>query len=230
MSQVHLHVVIGDDLLTVQVHLHLLVGLDVAEASELVEVPAEGVSRVVQRFVASADETAAFDDVVALVEGGGGEVLVDWVDLEAFERVDGRDGVLPDVADHIVEITSLEEVHRVRGHPELHVDVSHRLVLPIGLVLLEDTPDGVVLILGGQPQVGAQFSRLPVAESAGLEVADLSRPVPRHVYLVADCAQSELLALLAPEKRHGWSLGGDPALSLICPPLRRGIPSVLHKI
>lgn len=73
----------------------------------------ESVSRVVKCLVASTDETASLYQVVPLVEGRSGEVLIDRMDLEPLEGVYWGNGVLPDIADHIIEVASLEEVDRV---------------------------------------------------------------------------------------------------------------------
>jgi hypothetical protein len=109
----------------VQINLHLYVSLDVPEASELIEVSAEGVSGVVEGLVASADETASFDDVVPLIESRSGEILVNGMDLEVLEGINRGDGVLPYVSNNIVELSSFEEINRTRRHPVLHVDVTH---------------------------------------------------------------------------------------------------------
>jgi hypothetical protein len=48
-----------------------------------------------------------------LVEGRSGEVLIGRMDFEALEGVYWGNGVLPDIAHHIIEVASLEEVDRV---------------------------------------------------------------------------------------------------------------------
>lgn len=80
---------------------------------------------MIEGFISSADEGTTLDEVVSFVESSSGEVFVYWVDLESLEGVNGSDGVLPDVANHIVEIPTPEEIDGVGRHPVLHVDVAH---------------------------------------------------------------------------------------------------------
>lgn len=110
--EIHLNIDVAY-FLRVKLHLHFLVGLDVPEPSELVEMSTESVSRVVKCLVASTDETASLYEVVPLVEGRSGEVLIDRMDLEPLEGVYWGNGVLPDIPNHIIEVASLEEVDRV---------------------------------------------------------------------------------------------------------------------
>lgn len=180
MLQVHFHIVVTDDLFLMQVHFYLRHVSDVAETCELMEMPAEGISCMIQGFIARADEGTALDEIVSFVEGRSGEVFVYWVDLEPLEGVDGSDGVLPHVTHHVVEVATLEEIDGIGRHPVLHVDVADRLVLPGGLVLLQGLPDRVVLVLGGQTDVGVCFLRFPLAEGAGFQVVNLNGPVPGH--------------------------------------------------
>ena len=156
MPQVHLHSIIAD-LLAVQVHFYFSGGEHVSKACELMEMPAECVSGVIQGLIACADEAAALDEIVSFVESGSGEVFIDWMDLEVGEGVDGSDSVLPDVADDIVEVASFEEIDWIGRHPVLHVDVAHRLVLPGRLVGIEHSSNRVVLVLSWQSHVGAHF-------------------------------------------------------------------------
>lgn len=150
------------------VYLHLYFGLDVPETCELIEMSSESVSCMVESFVACADETAAFDYIMSLVEGGSGEVFVDWMDLEFLEGIDGSNGMLPDIAYDIVEVASFEHVDWIRRHPKLHIDVAHRLVLPVGLILLQNISNGIVFIFSRQASVFSCFLASPFAEGSCL--------------------------------------------------------------
>ena len=47
------------------------------------------------------------------------------MNLEPLKRIYRSNGVLPYVADYVVEIASFEHVDRIRRHPKLHIDVAH---------------------------------------------------------------------------------------------------------
>lgn len=124
MLQVHFHSIIAD-LLAVQVHFYFSGGKHVSKACELMEMPSECVSGVVQGFISSTDETATLDEIVSFIKSGSSEVFIYWMDFKVGEGVDGSDGVLPDVADNIVEVAIFEEIDWIGRHPVLHVDVAH---------------------------------------------------------------------------------------------------------
>ena len=65
-------------------------------------------------LIACADETASFDQIVPLVECRGSEILIDRMDLKVLEGVDGRTGVLPDIANDVVKLPFFEHVDRAR--------------------------------------------------------------------------------------------------------------------
>lgn len=125
MFQVHLNVSVTNHGVGVSVHLHLDVGFNIPETCELLEVSPEGISGMVESLIASRNKTASLDDIVPFVVGGGCEVFVDGVDLEFLERIDRGNCVLPHIAHDVVEISNFEHIHRVGGHPILHVDVSN---------------------------------------------------------------------------------------------------------
>lgn len=125
MLQVHLYVSVTDHGVGVSVNFHLDVGFDVSETCELLEVPPEGISGMVEGLIASRDKTASLDDIVPFVIGGGCEVFIDRVDLKFLKRVDRSNRVLPHITHDVVEISNFEHIHRVGGHPILHVDVSN---------------------------------------------------------------------------------------------------------
>lgn len=102
---------------------YCVLGLDISETSELVEVPSEGVSSMLESLVSSADETSSFDHVVTTIVSWGWEILVDRVDFEVLEWVDWSWTVLPYVPYNVIEISSFKKVNRVRWKPVFHVYV-----------------------------------------------------------------------------------------------------------
>jgi hypothetical protein len=91
-----------------------LLGLDVAKAGVLEEVAAEGVAGIAGGLVPGRDPGASLDQIVLPVEGGGREIVVPGVDLEAVKPRDRGLRPLPDVADHVVKITEQELRDRAR--------------------------------------------------------------------------------------------------------------------
>ena len=85
---------------------------DRAKTGVLEEVPPERVAGTGERLVAGRDPRATFDEVVAPVERGYREVVVERMHLEALEGHDGGPRPLPDIADHVAEISLLVGVHR----------------------------------------------------------------------------------------------------------------------
>ena len=85
---------------------------DRAKTGVLEEVPPERVAGTGERLVAGRDPRATFDEVVAAVERGYREVVVERMHLEALEGHDGGPRPLPDIADHVAEISLLVGVHR----------------------------------------------------------------------------------------------------------------------
>ena len=90
-----------------------VVRLDVPKAGMLIEVSPEGVSGMIQRFVSSADEAASFDEVVSIVKSWGGEILINGMDFEAFEGINGSDSMLPDISNDIIKASIFKHVDRV---------------------------------------------------------------------------------------------------------------------
>ena len=74
----------------------------------LEEVAAEGVTGAAAGFVAAGYPRAAHEQVVALVEGRRGEVVINRVHVEAVEGVGRRVGPLPDIAGDIEEVAVTE--------------------------------------------------------------------------------------------------------------------------
>src|ERR1035437_2347003 len=77
------------------------IGNHVAKSGMLEEMATEGVTRNGQGFIAASNPGAAFDQVVTPVEGGRGEIIIDRLDFETFERIYRCFGPLPNVANHV---------------------------------------------------------------------------------------------------------------------------------
>ena len=122
---------------------------DRAEAGVLEEVAAEGVAGALERLVARGDPRAAFHEVVAAVERGHGEVVVERMHLEALEGHDRRARPLPHVADDVAELPLRKRRHRAARREVLEVDVARRHV-PRGLVARHAVAEGLPVGLGGQ--------------------------------------------------------------------------------
>ena len=63
----------------------------------------KGVARAELGFVPAGNPRPALDQVVAAIEGRGGEIVIVGMHFEAIERIDRRFCPLPDIADYIVE-------------------------------------------------------------------------------------------------------------------------------
>lgn len=109
----------------------LVIWLYVSETCKLVEMSSESVPGVENSLISSTNETAAFDHVVPAIEGGGREILVNGMDFEVLEWVDGGWTVLPDVADNIIKFAGFEHVDWIRRKPVLHVDIAYLAMFPI---------------------------------------------------------------------------------------------------
>jgi hypothetical protein len=143
MLEIHLYIDVTD-LLGVKIDFHLSIGFDVPKASELVEVTTEGIPGVV-------------DDIVSFIEGRSSEVLIDWVDLKALERINRSNGMLPHISHHIVELPCLEHINGIGRHPILHIHIPYLLIFPVCMILLECPADRVVFVLSGQTNICAHL-------------------------------------------------------------------------
>ena len=118
---------------------------------------------------------------MAIIEARDCEVLVDWMNLEILERVERSDGVLPNIANYIIEISCFEHIDRIRRHPVFHIDISYRLILPVRLVSLENISDSIILILSRKSNLFTSFYTFPFAKGSSFKIVDFGWPVPRHV-------------------------------------------------
>ena len=99
--------------------------------------PSKGISNVKESFIACADETATFKDVMAIIEARDCKVFIYRMDLEILEQVERSDGVLSNITNYIIEISCFEQVDRTWRQPVFHVDISYGLIhllllLPFG--------------------------------------------------------------------------------------------------
>mmetsp|Transcript_16819 Transcript_16819/g.40559 ORF Transcript_16819/g.40559 Transcript_16819/m.40559 type:complete len:746 (+) Transcript_16819:1170-3407(+) len=217
---------------------------NVPEPGVLVEMLAESVAAVTGRPIRPRGGPAAPQDhPVHPIDGGGGEIVVQGMGAEPREHVDGRGGVLPDVAQDVGEPRRRVHklVHRARRRPVLQIHVARglslgprRSVLRALLVRGDEIPEAVVFVLRGQPHDLAELLGFETTESRSFKVAHLRRPVPRHWQLRVHRPQHPLLTLRAlttpPEPGHlGLALRG-PLPSLLVPILLILIPTGTHEL
>ena len=154
---------------------------------------------------------------MSLVECVWSEVLISRMDFKFIKGIYRSYGVLPNVADYVVEIASFEHVDRIGRHPKLHIDVAHWLVFPIRLVRFQLASDSVVLIFSRQSSVLACLLGPPFAEGSRLEIVHFSRPVPRHINLPIERPEFVVVSILPPENRKRRFDGSYPPLPLFTP-------------
>ena len=205
------------------------IGDHVAQPRVLEEVAAESIARGADALVATGGPGAALHEVVAAVEGGRGEVVVDVVDAEALERVDRRLGPLPDVADHVVEGTLRVTIDRAARGTVVEMQVGGGRAVVRHLGDAGDVVEAVPLVLGGQTVVAPGDGRHPAAEGLGFEAIDLDRPVPRHRHHLGHQAQLPGVAIADPEGRRLGQRIAPPALALLIPPLRVAVAASLDE-
>jgi hypothetical protein len=152
------------------------------------------------------------------------------MDLKLLKWINWSDRVLPHVAHNVIEIASFEHINGIRRNPKLHVDVAHRLILPIRLVRFQLLSDGVILVLSGQTSVFSCLLGPPFAESSGFEVVYFSGPVPRHIDLPKEGPEFVVVSILPPEEREGGFDGSYPPLSFFGPQLWPAIASFVNEL
>jgi len=108
------------------------IGDDIAETGVLEEVPAEGVARHRRCFVATGNPRATLEQVVALVECGRREIVVDRMDFEAGKRINRRFQPLPDIADDIKEGAVREAIDRTARCCLAQPDICRHLARQVG--------------------------------------------------------------------------------------------------
>ena len=201
----------------------------VAEPGMLEEVTTEGIARRAQRLVAAGDPGPALEQVVALVEGGGGEVVVERVDAEPGVGIDRGLGPLPAVPHHVEKVPVRETVHRAGGRPVVQVQIGRCRCIDRDLRDTGHVIEAIPLVLRGQPDRLAGLVCLPVAEGLGLVVIDLHRPVPGHGDLLQHQPQAPARVPPDPEGRMPGLAELAPAEPLGCPPAIRLIAAGLHE-
>lgn len=93
----------------------LICRLDQPEACMLEEMSPESISRGGEGKVACRDPGTSFDDVVLVIEGWQGEIIINRVSLEASERIEGCAGPLPNIPLRIENAFDLIFVDRSWG-------------------------------------------------------------------------------------------------------------------
>ena len=72
---------------------------------------------MIEGRIACANKAASFNNVMSIVESRGGEILVNRMYFEAFEGMNGRESMLPNVSNDIVKTGFLEHVNWVGRDP-----------------------------------------------------------------------------------------------------------------
>jgi hypothetical protein len=175
------------------------------------------------RLVAAGNPRTALDQVVAAVEGGRGEVVVDGVYVETVEGVDRRLGPLPHVADHVEEVAVGERVDRTG----LEAQWSRcRLAATRASAALRSTPAASYRRYHSS-SVGRRTGwpvscGLPAAEGARFVAVGFGRPVPGHRHFFEHQAQVPAVVPAHPEGGRVRPLGvGAPAQRLPRPTMPR---------
>ncbi len=161
--------------------------LDVTQAGVLKKVPAESVAAMQTRLIAAGDPAAAFDQMMAAIEGRRTEVVIERMHLEAGKRRDRRLRPLPDIADDVEELAVREAIDRTGGGFVIEMQLRRRRRcrhFATGAVLRQGMP----LRLTRQTQAAPRRLAQPAHIGARFMRIDLDRPVPWHVDLFAEQA------------------------------------------
>jgi hypothetical protein len=89
--------------------------LDHPEACILEEMSPESISRGGEGKIAGRDPGSSFDDVVLIIEGWQGKIIIDRVSFEASERIEGCAGPLPNITLRIKNAIDLIFIDRSWG-------------------------------------------------------------------------------------------------------------------
>mmetsp|Transcript_47204 Transcript_47204/g.101029 ORF Transcript_47204/g.101029 Transcript_47204/m.101029 type:complete len:352 (-) Transcript_47204:531-1586(-) len=174
--------------------------------------------------------------MVAAVEGGHREVVVQGVDLVAFVGVDRRLGVLPDVADDVEELALLILVDRAGASEVLQIHVAWSLG-PAPLIRVGCSQGGVPhvqpLSFRRQSESSACLLGLPLAEGVRFQLVHLRWPRPLHGDLLHNGSELELsrvFMIFHPEPGVLGLLPSHPLPALLVPVLLCGVASSLHEL
>ena len=165
------------------------------------------------------------------IKGRCREIIIQAVDPEAVEAINGTAAPLPDIADQIVKLPLGKVIYRTRRSPMLQIDIA-RCHWPIRLIARQGIAQQIPLGLTGKLDGESGLRGLPAAESRRLQLIDLHRPIPGHGNLL--CHQPQLHGARArlPHPEGGLTRLGiaAPTPALITPPAGLLIAPRAHKL
>ncbi len=207
-----------------------IVGTHIAKAGVLKEMPAEGVACLFLTFVTETDERTTFDEVVTLIEGGYGKVVVVGMHAKTGKGINGRFRPLPDIADDIVKTAVAVSIDRAGGSAVGKANLRWRQFAPTVVVrqpreIAQTSP----LIFAGQTQGDSRLRRFPAAEGRRLVVVDLHWPRPGQGTLLGNQAQAPTRRGTDPESRMLGAGIASPLIALATPPACLTVAAVVDK-
>ena len=90
----------------------------------LEEMAAECITGTADGFIATGNPRAAFDDCVAIVISGRGEIIIKRMHVETVKRINRGFCPLPNIAKHIVPLTMTVVVDRARRGKMIQMDIG----------------------------------------------------------------------------------------------------------
>jgi len=74
---------------------------------------AECIASMIKSFITSTDKTTTFDDVMSLIKAWSCKIFIDRMNLKVMKWVNRSDGMLPDISNYIIKISSFKKVDRI---------------------------------------------------------------------------------------------------------------------
>ncbi len=161
-------------------HRHHAVADNITETGVLEKVAAKRIARRAQRFVATGDPGAAFDEIVSAIKRRCGEVIVNWMDFKTFKRIDRCLGPLPDIADHVIQLAVRKAVDRTGRGKMIEVQIGLCRLIRWHFANARHVIQSIPFILGRQAHADAIAFGFPLTERLGLVVIHFCWPIPRH--------------------------------------------------
>ena len=202
---------------------------DIAEPGMLEEMPAEGIARGVARLVTAGNPGTALDQVVAIIVGRRGEIVVDRMHGKTGEGVNRRFRPLPDIADHVEQRAMRKRIDRAGRSPVIEVDIDGCNGLFRQLRHAGQRQQAEPFVFSGQTVGQPGLARLPAAERPRFEAIGFDRPVPGHVDHLGHQTQAPVFAVL-PESRMRSASKGFPGPPLVVPEAVVGIATRIDEI
>ena len=138
--------------------------------------------------------------------------------------------MLPNIANYIIEVASIEIVDWVRWKPVLQVNVANLAMQPLMFVLGKQFSHRIVLVLCRQSELLASLCALPVAESSGFQIVHFYWPVHRQRHHFGHRPQHVALLAFAPKQWHPGLDRLQPSLAFLVPELWSAVAIVFHEL